>query len=208
MASPRSRSTHGRTARPGRAPAPAGELRDGFKFRGGRVALDLTATLAGRKRAAPSELLVEPRDLARWLVAAGLGPVEPAPTASDLAHARELREAIYRLVTCRVERRPLAPGDRAIANRWAATPAPVPQLAADGQRAWFGAEPAALLAAVARDAVELVGSDLADRLRACSGDGCAIVFVDTSRAGQRRWCSMLGCGNRAKVREFRAREAR
>ncbi|WP_235492647.1 MULTISPECIES: CGNR zinc finger domain-containing protein [unclassified Leifsonia] len=32
-------------------------------------------------------------------------------------------------------------------------------------------------------------------------------YVDTSRAGTRRWCSMQRCGNRAKVRKFRAAQA-
>jgi predicted RNA-binding Zn ribbon-like protein len=30
--------------------------------------------------------------------------------------------------------------------------------------------------------------------------------VDTSRSGERRWCSMAGCGNKAKVAEFRQRQ--
>ena len=210
MTTPRSSSPPRRAARVAHvhAPAPSGELRDGFKFRGGRLALDLTASLAGRKRETPADLLREPPDLARWLAAAGLGPVAPAPTAEDLIGARELREAIYRLVTGKVHRRPLAIADRSVVNSWAALPAPAPQLTADGRRAWIGADPRTLLAAVARDAVDVIGGEVAHRLRACSGDGCAIVFLDTSRAGQRRWCSMLGCGNRAKVREFRERTSR
>jgi predicted RNA-binding Zn ribbon-like protein len=185
---------------------PQGELRDGFKFRGGRVALDFTATLAGRKRAEPTDLLREPHDLVRWLAAAGLGPLPAAPAADELAGARALREAIYRLVTAAIHGRPLAAADRAAVNRCAALPTPVPQLAADGHRAWITGGADAALAVVARDAIELVGAPAErGRLRACSGDGCAIVFFDASRAGERRWCSMQGCGNRAKVREFRER---
>jgi len=33
------------------------------------------------------------------------------------------------------------------------------------------------------------------------------VFHDESRTATRRWCSMSRCGNRAKVRAFRARSA-
>ena len=39
-----------------------------------------------------------------------------------------------------------------------------------------------------------------DRLRACAGHDCVLHFYDTSRAGKRMWCSMTGCGNRAKAR--------
>jgi predicted RNA-binding Zn ribbon-like protein len=195
------------TSRAPRAPkVPSGELRDGFKFRGGRLALELPATLAGRRREVPSELLGEPHDLARWLVVAGLAARPPAVTGEELGHARELREAIYRLATSRVHGRPLPATERALVNRWAARPPPAPQLAADGALAWLGGGTPALLAAIARDAVELFAS--AARIRACAGEGCAIVFLDSSRAGQRRWCSMAGCGNRAKVEDFRRRAAR
>ena len=50
--------------------------------------------------------------------------------------------------------------------------------------------------------IDLVGST---RLRQCAGDNCALLFLDTSRPGKRRWCSMERCGNRNKVREFRSR---
>jgi predicted RNA-binding Zn ribbon-like protein len=35
-----------------------------------------------------------------------------------------------------------------------------------------------------------------------------VLFVDTSRKGDRRWCSMSACGNKAKVAGFRKRERR
>lgn len=195
-------------ARPRRAPpAPTGELRDGFKFRGGRLALDLTASLAARRRDEPRELLDEPRDLGRWLVAAGLTARAPDISPSELEHARELREAIYRLATHSIHGRSLAAADRAVVNRWAARAAPAPQLSPDGGMAWIGDGVDAMLATIARDAVELLGGGKADRLRACEGDGCAILFLDSSRAGHRRWCSMTSCGNKAKVSEFRRREA-
>lgn len=208
MAPPRvRRSAPSRPSAAKRAKPPTGELRDGFKFRGGRLALDLLATLAAR-RTTPKELLASPADLGRWLVAAGLATRAPELTAEDVAQARELREALYRLAFAAVHHRPLYAPDRTLLNRWAGLPAPAPQLAADQHITWIGNGVHALLAAIARDAVELLGSPLAARLRACAGDTCAILFLDQSRAGERRWCSMTACGNRAKVLEFRRREAR
>ncbi|MFB6619896.1 CGNR zinc finger domain-containing protein [Streptomyces sp. NPDC085524] len=69
-----------------------------------------------------------------------------------------------------------------------------------------GVECGALLAAVARDAVELLTDpgDLA-LLRACAGDGCARVYLDTSRGHRRRWCSSELCGNRERVARHRRR---
>jgi predicted RNA-binding Zn ribbon-like protein len=180
------------------------EVRDGFKFRSGRVALDLPATLAGRLRDEPKDLLASPGDLGRWLMAARLAPKAPETDEQELLQARELREALYRLATACVQGRGFAARDRAILNRWAAEPPPTPQLGAKGLT-WSHSGVRSLLAAVARDGVELLGGPLAQRIKKCSGEGCALLFVDTSRSGERRWCSMAGCGNKAKVSEFRQR---
>lgn len=38
-----------------------------------------------------------------------------------------------------------------------------------------------------------------DRIRQCRHPQCVLWFFDTSRSGQRRWCSMSICGNRTKA---------
>jgi hypothetical protein len=43
------------------------------------------------------------------------------------------------------------------------------------------------------------------RLRACRNRHCGWLFVDRSSNGRRRWCDPNACGNRMKVRRFRAR---
>lgn len=43
------------------------------------------------------------------------------------------------------------------------------------------------------------------RLKACRGEDCRWVFVDSSRNTSRRWCDMAGCGNRSKSAAFRVR---
>ena len=56
-----------------------------------------------------------------------------------------------------------------------------------------------LLAPVAESAVQLLtGADPA-RLRRCRAEDCLAWFLDTSKNGRRKWCSMSRCGNRAKV---------
>jgi predicted RNA-binding Zn ribbon-like protein len=37
------------------------------------------------------------------------------------------------------------------------------------------------------------------RIRRCDHPACVLYFYDTSRNGTRRWCSMDGCGSRAKA---------
>jgi len=180
------------------------EERDGFSFRSGHPALDLTSTVTGRLRSNPRDLLATPECLDRWLRAAGAAP-EADAGGEDLRTARSLREALYRLARARLQGEALPPADLELVNRLAAEPEPVPQLTPDGLR-WLGGGVRARLAAVARAAVELLGGEMGDRIRECGGDGCGILFVDASRARDRRWCSMAVCGNRAKVAEFRRRK--
>ena len=45
-----------------------------------------------------------------------------------------------------------------------------------------------------------------ERIRPCAATDCDGVFIDTSRAGRRRYCSPGLCGNRANVARFRARQ--
>lgn len=72
--------------------------------------------------------------------------------------------------------------------------------------AWGGEGLEVPLWAVARSAAELLTSQELDRVRVCEGHGCDWVFLDASRAGRRRWCSMENCGNRAKARRHYQRE--
>jgi predicted RNA-binding Zn ribbon-like protein len=42
-------------------------------------------------------------------------------------------------------------------------------------------------------------------LKECANENCRSVFYDRSKNHSGRWCSMAECGNRAKVRSWRAR---
>jgi len=55
-------------------------------------------------------------------------------------------------------------------------------------------------------AAALLDSDDLGRLRECSARDCSRLFIDGSRNGSRRWCSMQGCGNRAKARRHYKRK--
>ncbi|MFI6035724.1 CGNR zinc finger domain-containing protein [Streptomyces sp. NPDC051315] len=181
------------------------------RFDAGRVCLDLLATTHPRER------LDAVPPLCAWITGSGL-----VPTGTPLTHAgpswpvafRELRGCVGQLVRAWLAG-DLRPHDRALTrlNDVARTAPPVPR-AVRGQdgtlvRELDGPpECAALLAAVARDAVELL-TDPAARadLRQCEGDNCPLVYVDTSRGRRRRWCSSEVCGNRERVARHRRRTA-
>jgi predicted RNA-binding Zn ribbon-like protein len=44
-----------------------------------------------------------------------------------------------------------------------------------------------------------------ERVKACGG--CRYLFLDETKNGSRRWCSMAECGTRAKMRRFVARRS-
>jgi predicted RNA-binding Zn ribbon-like protein len=172
---------------------------------GGRLALDLTWTL--RYRAVrPTELLLSPEDLRRWLRTNVLASVGE-PTDDDLHHTRQLREAIYRAASAVIDGATVAPQDRKLINRWAAEPPPAPQLRADGSRRLHppGNGITAALSAMARDAIDLVTAD-DGRLRRCDGPRCSLLFYDSSRPGSRRWCATSRCGNKVNTHAYRARQ--
>ncbi|MGW5666777.1 CGNR zinc finger domain-containing protein [Micromonospora sp. NPDC003776] len=179
---------------------------DAFRFVGGRVSVNFTATRGLRWRDPSVERLPTPADLARWFVEAGLADLPVPVSAPALRGARELREALYRLMRGQACQEP--PDRRAIdvVNRWAAKAPPAVQLTPDGTRKRL-VDPTTggLLAFVARDGVDLLAGPDAGRLRECSSDTCALLYLDTSRAGNRRWCSMDACGSRHKMARYRRR---
>ncbi|MGW1746822.1 CGNR zinc finger domain-containing protein [Streptomyces sp. NPDC002092] len=184
-----------------------------LRFDAGRICLDLLATTH------PEERFDSLGVLCAWITGAGL-----VPATTPLAHAdpswlvgfRELRGQIGQLVHGGLTPAVLRPSyDIALArvNEIARVSPPAPRAVRgeDGSlvRELDGPpECAALLAAIARDAVELLTDPVARAgLRQCEGDNCPIVYVDSSRGRRRRWCSSEVCGNRERVARHRRRAA-
>lgn len=183
-----------------------------FRFPSERLSLDFLATVGARGAGRNVEKLQTPDDLAQWLTSANQLEVAPADvTAPDVLAARTLREAIHRAVTSRVLQVAIAAADVALINQFAEPPPPWLRLSADGTAVERGASQGhgalAGLSSVARDAIELLGSNLLGQVRCCANPVCRALFLDLSRPGTRRWCSMGdgGCGNRAKTAAIRQR---
>ena len=63
-----------------------------------------------------------------------------------------------------------------------------------------------VLQPIALSAARIVTEANPTRIRQCASSNCMYWFLDTSKSGRRRWCSMSRCGNRAKVaRHYRQR---
>ena len=178
-----------------------------FTFEPGSLALAFAVTGPGTHDGplALFQTLRQPSDLARWATDV-VGATGLRATDHDLELAVRLQAAIWNLADARIDRRPAGEGDRAVLNELAAQPSLVPRLGPGPTRTWVAVQGVlSVLSSVARDAIDLLGGPRAGRLRRCQGSRCALLFVDTSRSGRRRWCSMQRCGNRAKVAAHRRR---
>lgn len=179
---------------------------------GGRPALDLVNTRRERWWR-DVETLVTPQDLAEWTVRSGLVAHEPPVDPGLLEAARELREAVDAAVVALVESSGPPAAALAAIDRWLPEALVADRLQGGDERlaVLVPGVPADAgryaLGRVARDAAEMLGTDQRHRVRVCASDSCSARFYDRSRAGRRRWCSMRGCGNVAKARRHRARQA-
>ena len=174
------------------------------RFRTGRVSLDFAHT-GGDGPLAVWESVHGIADLEHWL-AYLLEVNQVRAAAGDLARARALRAAIWNAAQRVVAGATPSDGDLATINRAAGEPALVPCLRGAGTKLQSGTATQAL-STLARDAIDLFGGPLRTRIRVCAAEDCGLLFVDASRPGRRRWCSMQRCGARAKKRTYRARRA-
>ncbi|SFW76617.1 CGNR zinc finger domain-containing protein [Amycolatopsis australiensis] len=176
-------------------------MTDRFRSGAGRLCLDFIRTL--RHRGTPGEQEELPDAVAWGAWIDQLGPFAVPVRPAEVRDAWVVREAIHELLTGEVRN-----ATRQRLNRVAALPVPAPSLTALGELRWQAEDPAeAMLALLARDALELVTSPEFARVRRCAGPRCGALFLDTSRPGTRRWCSMETCGNQAKKSAYRAKEA-
>lgn len=192
---------------------------------GGDPALDFVNTAAGRDQADSRDYLDGYERLLEWARKVELLPekklraltrkarAEPAAAEKALARAKRLREALFELTTAIVSGS--APPKEALAllrEHWlAGTQAHELRFTGGRVARELGGDSADLdliAALVAWRMVEHVLPLPAERLRICQGQDCAWLFIDSSKAGRRRWCDMAVCGNLAKSRRFHARSQR
>ncbi|WP_225831634.1 ABATE domain-containing protein [Streptomyces sp. NK08204] len=185
-----------------------------LRFDAGRICLDLLATTH------PMERLDTVEALCAWIVGTGLVPAGTTLGRVDvswLAGFRELRCCVGQLVrNGSVPSAGDTPAYEGALSRLndvarAVPPAPRAVRGTDGALVRELAAPvecAALLAVLARDAVELLTDPVARAaVRECEGNNCPLVYLDTSRGRRRRWCSSEVCGNRERVARHRRRAA-
>ena len=169
------------------------------------LCLEFANTRYWRGQASPTETLNSPEDLVGWAAAnAGIKTDKPLQSR-ELERALALRETIYRLFEAQAQARPAAARDLAVLNEaLAAAPARRTLKRARHGYEWDvdvrSATALGLIAPILWSAGDLLAGPRLDRVRRCANPECGWLFLDDSRAGKRRWCSMSACGNRAKAR--------
>jgi predicted RNA-binding Zn ribbon-like protein len=172
-------------------------------------ALDLINSGHGRALGFPDLLEKQgwlERFLRHWSYAAA-----GSPNHRERKRLVALRRLLSRIVDALDEGEGPSPADLAELNRVLAARTVARELvASDGDFqlrlisskrdwAWVRAEITASLA-------DLVAHGDADRIKVCDNRDCRFAFYDVSKNRSRRWCAQTTCGNRHKVREFRARQ--
>jgi predicted RNA-binding Zn ribbon-like protein len=175
-----------------------------FVYVSGRRCLDFAGTVKHRN-SSRQELLTESKLLSDWAVQAGLVDTAVDVTDDDFASAIDLREAIYRTVSARLERRRPQAADVDLLNDRACGPQLTPRLLRTGDLLRQGTA-AQLFASLAADLLDLMAGPDIENVKRCSDPDCTRLYVDSSRAKNRHWCGMGTCGNKAKVKAFRERQ--
>jgi predicted RNA-binding Zn ribbon-like protein len=193
-----------------------------WDFCGGHLSVDFTNTV-GSRGSTPEEHFTTYGDILSWAEARGvLPPAEarrlrtiadrnPTQAREAVVEMRALRESLYQVLSAAASGRTPPRADLARVNAHVEMAYSRAHLAPRARRlalTFDDPAPRSLTAPVTtpvvRAAIDLLTSDAAGRIRTCADDTCAWLFVDGTRSGTRRWCDMKVCGNRDKVRRFRA----
>jgi predicted RNA-binding Zn ribbon-like protein len=169
---------------------------------GNALCLDYVNTVNARPQPR-SDRLVAAESAVHWASAVGYRLNTADLTAGALADARAFRELLHGIFRAVVDGRQPAGDDLARLARAYADAVATAHIAA-GQGAGFAlawradGSLDALLHRITDSAVRLLDQGRLERIGACPS--CGWLFLDTSKNGRRRWCSMATCGARDKAR--------
>lgn len=173
---------------------------------GGDPALDFVNTDVFSQGDRSSDVLRSREEFHAWCE--HLGIASAIPDEPVLRDAIGVRAAIRSLVEAIADRRAADP-EALIALRSAYSDAigrSAAVLGGDGlEWARESASPRSALDELVAAAVDLLRYGRVDRLKACPG--CGFLFLDGTKNGTRRWCSMEDCGTQAKMQRYVAKRA-
>lgn len=187
---------------------------------GGHPALDLLNTVDPGRDGEDRDVLKSFGEGTAWAMRVGVLPAadgerllelgRASSALADRAHADLLRarEALRAVIRAEVEGRRVDPAtahgvERAVAAALAHRRFSVAEAPFGWQ--WRPDDLDTVQHRVMLSAAELLANPARRAARVCAGPDCGWYFLDTSKAGNRRWCSDAGCGGAARVRRLRER---
>jgi predicted RNA-binding Zn ribbon-like protein len=196
------------------------DWRGSHLFVGNQIALDFLNT-ALMSNGEPVELLTDAAAVAQWMVHAGLlteqaaqklqRAWEQSPRASKAVIAlRRFRDRLRTAVFAFEAGSGVSGEFLDELNSLLRTHPMFRVVEADGNGGYIQTMsfepqlPDDLLGPLAEDTMMLLTRAAADRVRKC--EGCPVHFLDVSKKGSRRWCSMSLCGNKVKVAAYQQRQ--
>jgi predicted RNA-binding Zn ribbon-like protein len=191
---------------------------ENLKLESGWLCLDFANTAAWHLSDQPTERLTSYAELIAWARSIALLPdraaqqllrtadQHPTEAARVLDRAVALREAIYHIFVAVAAGKTPSAEDQATFNTELSRSMSKSRLVwnkatFDWGRQGEDGDLDQVLWWVLQSATNLLTSEDIQRVGVCADDrGCGWLFYDTSRNRTRQWCSMRGCGNRAKAR--------
>lgn len=174
-------------------------------FVAGHVTLDFVNTAEERGHPEADDALSTAADLRLWgqrygLLAAGASGEDD--DQAEFGRAIEARELLYGLLLARRDGRSAAQAEVAKLGQFGTEAYQAGKLHRrdDGTIGWSWdrARLESIRHVAVTGAIELLGGEPTARLKQCPGDHCGWFFLDTTKRGNRRWCSMAECGQDAK----------
>jgi predicted RNA-binding Zn ribbon-like protein len=176
-------------------------------FVAGNPALDFVNTAEERGHPDAADALIIANDLCSWGQRYGLitrAAARDMDTTAEFEQAVEARELLYKLFYARSHQRPLARPDLTRLAQLAASAyaEATVEVTNDGTIRWHWnrSRLATIRHVAVISAIDLLSTEPTTRLKQCPGDHCGWFFLDTTKRGNRRWCSMSECGQEAKNR--------
>ncbi len=187
----------------------------------GHACLDFLNTTGGGAKSRENERLLSYQDLVEWALLSKvitnsqrtslrrLAKTSPKDAQASLDRAQVFREALHHVFVAQ------ARGEKMQAGPLQAVRVEVTRclLHSELKQETHGFSRSIDLQAAGLDTillrVGLLANDLllSDDLRLVKNcDRCSWLYLDRSKGGRRRWCSMRACGNRAKVQRFAKRQ--
>lgn len=176
-----------------------------FLYVANNLAIDFVNTTI-QKFGIPYELLNNKSDLLLWVKSAGIN-LQTQVAEIDLKNIYQFREALKTLFEAKMQNSRLPESAIIILNshlKNAPTQQQLEQNTASVELQPLNAHLSVseVLGEIARQAALILVSTNNLPIKSCASEKCILMFLDTSKAKKRRWCSMEICGNRAKAATY------